>query len=161
MGRYNLSAQRVHAHATQLLQNKRIASPPPWYGVIGTYPPSERLARPPMQRPQKPGKKASKLFKPVHLNYEEDRLRWEFFNDHPWELARPRIVLEEDGKDAQKWDWSVPLDFSLERPQQGVVDSRGRLLEKEWEETMNKQCRRPIDGEAYVMERNLKLRRMY
>ena len=33
-------------------------------------------------------------------------LRREFFKDHPWELARPRILLEDDGKDSQKTDWS-------------------------------------------------------
>ncbi len=33
-------------------------------------------------------------------------LRREFFKDHPWELARPRMLLEDDGKDSQKTDWS-------------------------------------------------------
>nr|XP_023907970.1 37S ribosomal protein S25, mitochondrial-like [Quercus suber]POF16567.1 37s ribosomal protein s25, mitochondrial [Quercus suber] len=119
MGRIGLEAQRVRRYATQLLDVGRISSPPPWYGVMGVIPPSERLVRPPMQRPQKPGKRASKLFKPLHLNYEEDLLRWEYFNDHPWELARPRVVLEDDGRDAEKWDWSLPLDHSLKRPGPG------------------------------------------
>lgn len=38
--------------------------------------------------------------------YEEDKLRMNFFQDHPWELARPRVILEDDGKDGQKVDWS-------------------------------------------------------
>lgn len=46
------------------------------------------------------------MFKPLPLEYEEDRLRKEFYSDHPWELARPRIVLENDGKDGQRCDWS-------------------------------------------------------
>lgn len=51
-------------------------------------------------------RKPSKLFAPQRLEYEEDRLRKTFYQDHPWELARPRIVLENDGKDGQRVDWS-------------------------------------------------------
>jgi small subunit ribosomal protein S23 len=61
-------------------------------------------------------RKASKAFQPLPIAYPEDRLRKEFFADHPWELARPRMVLEDDGKDGQRRDWasiiqeSKPLD---------------------------------------------------
>lgn len=51
-------------------------------------------------------KKPSKLFQPTKITYEEDKLRKSFFADHPWELARPRLVLENDGRDAEKDDWS-------------------------------------------------------
>ena len=51
-------------------------------------------------------KKPSKLFQPLKIKYEEDQLRKEFFRDHPWELARPRIVLEKSGKDFENYDWS-------------------------------------------------------
>ena len=43
------------------------------------------------------------------MYYEEDQLRQQFFGDHPWELARPRIVLEDDGKDYARFDWSKML----------------------------------------------------
>jgi small subunit ribosomal protein S23 len=33
-------------------------------------------------------------------------LRADFFGDHPWELARPKIILENSGNDAKGWDWS-------------------------------------------------------
>jgi len=46
------------------------------------------------------------MFKPQQIVYEEDSIRQDFFRDHPWELARPRILLETDGKDGQKCDWS-------------------------------------------------------
>lgn len=46
------------------------------------------------------------MFKPQPIEYEEDRLRREFYKDHPWELARPRVVLENDGRDGQTGDWS-------------------------------------------------------
>jgi len=46
------------------------------------------------------------MFIPQPITYEEDKLRKEFYSDHPWELARPRIILEQDGKDGQKCNWS-------------------------------------------------------
>lgn len=33
-------------------------------------------------------------------------LRKDFFKEHPWELARPRMIIEDDGKDSEKTDWS-------------------------------------------------------
>ena len=105
MGRYNFAAQRVHQAATRLLETKRLAAPPPWYETIGSMPPSERLTRPALQTGKR-GKKASKMFQPVRISYPEDKLRQDFFGDHPWELARPRVVLENDGRDYQKYDWS-------------------------------------------------------
>ena len=61
-------------------------------------------------KPKKVKKRASKLFQPVQIRYEEDDLRRQFFNDHPWELARPRIVLETDGRDTERQDWSKRLE---------------------------------------------------
>lgn len=46
---------------------------------------------------------------PQKIVYEEDELRRTFFKDHPWELARPRIIMELDGKDARYLDWSKGL----------------------------------------------------
>ncbi|KAI9731783.1 MAG: mitochondrial ribosomal small subunit component [Cirrosporium novae-zelandiae] len=51
-------------------------------------------------------RKPSKLFQPVDIKYEEDELRKEFYRDHPWELARPRVLLEDDGNDRAKEDWN-------------------------------------------------------
>ena len=151
MGRYSLSAQNVHKTATQLLHANRIPAPPPWYKPIANTPPSTRLTRPPLQRPNTPNakttKKASRLFKPLSLKYTEDQLRWEYYNDHPWELARPRVVLEDDGRDREVYDWSVPLDYSMRRPRAGARDEFGRDS-SEWEEVMDVQGNRPVNGEA-------------
>ncbi|PSK34946.1 37S ribosomal protein S25, mitochondrial [Elsinoe australis] len=46
------------------------------------------------------------MFQPVKIDYPEDKLREEFFGDHPWELARPRTILEDDGKDYQRQNWN-------------------------------------------------------
>jgi small subunit ribosomal protein S23 len=87
------------------------------------------------------------MFTPLNLTYEEDRLRWEYFNDHPWELARPRVILENDGKDNEKWDWGVELDIGLTRPRNATTDERGRTAEQ-WEMLRESQAGRPLNGEA-------------
>lgn len=111
MGRYDFRPLRVHQTATQLLAAQRLTHPPPWFDVIGTIPPAQTLVRTqPLQHQEhqrrSKTKKPSKLFQPTRLVYEEDAFRKTFFTDHPWELARPRKVLENDGKDAEKDDWS-------------------------------------------------------
>lgn len=112
MGRYNLKPSRVYRTATQALEigaGPKIA--PSWYITLGSIPPGEILTRvTPIQHRNEPPrtrtKKLSKMFMPQQITYEEDKLRKEFYSDHPWELARPRIILEQDGKDGQKCDWS-------------------------------------------------------
>lgn len=104
-------ATKVYQAATMFLENKMLTHPPPWYTTMGSIPPPEILTRPqpPQHRERKLDprvRKPSKLFKPLTLEYEEDRLRKDFYSDHPWELARPRIVLENDGKDGRRTDWS-------------------------------------------------------
>jgi small subunit ribosomal protein S23 len=110
MGRYDFRPSKVHDAATQLLATKKIASAPPWYEAVGLNPPPQILVRTvPVQHNQhkKGTKKPSKLFRPQRITYIEDSLRKNFFKDHPWELARPRIVLEGKGKNEstrQNWD---------------------------------------------------------
>ena len=106
MGRYDFRSQRAYDAARDLLQTKRLRHPPPWYDTLANVPPtaSQLLVRPAFRHTPK-RKKASKLFLPVEIKYPEDHLRRKFFTDHPWELARPRIVLESDGKDYQQENW--------------------------------------------------------
>lgn len=33
-------------------------------------------------------------------------IRTKFYKEHPWELARPKVVVEEDGADYVRQDWS-------------------------------------------------------
>lgn len=107
MGRYNFAPLRVRSTAKALFDAKRTATLPQWYDIVGDVPTSETLARPVLQAPKvKRAKKASKLFKPLPIVYPEDKLRSEFFGDHPWELARPRLVVEDSGNDAKGYDWS-------------------------------------------------------
>lgn len=107
MGRYDFRPMRVRQMAKALVDAKRNPKLPQWYGIIGDIPPSETLARPLLRAPRpKKTKKPSRMFQPMPIVYPEDKLRSEFFGDHPWELARPRIIVEDSGNDAKGYDWS-------------------------------------------------------
>ena len=82
------------------------------------------------QRPSNRARKASKLFQPVEIRYPEDELRRTFYSDHPWELARPRVVLERDRKEGQDGDWSENVE-QPERPTTGedMVQHQLHLLQ--------------------------------
>ncbi|KAL2755283.1 hypothetical protein ACRALDRAFT_2104448 [Sodiomyces alcalophilus JCM 7366] len=97
--------------ATRVMPHYRVQEPP-WYKVLGAVPPSELFTRPiPVQHTARNprAKKPKNIYKPQQIIYEEDELRSRFYKDHPWELARPRIVLELDGRDALRCDWSKGL----------------------------------------------------
>ncbi|CAK7198006.1 mitochondrial ribosomal small subunit component [Sporothrix eucalyptigena] len=85
---------------------------PAWLKAIETIPPAEVITRtiPIAHHPPNPKlRKPRRTYRPQKIVYEEDELRQTFYRDHPWELARPRVVLETDGKDARRYDWSKGL----------------------------------------------------
>jgi small subunit ribosomal protein S23 len=108
MGRYDFRALRVRQTAKALVDTRRDPALPPWYSIVGDIPPGETLARPVQRAPQvrNKAKKPSRMFQPLPITYPEDKMRSEFFGDHPWELARPRLVVENSGNDAKEYDWS-------------------------------------------------------
>jgi small subunit ribosomal protein S23 len=131
MGKINLTALQVRKTALNQFASGKINKLPQWVDVVGEIPPSETLIRHPppqhqlvrqrmktvagsskpqvvfeVQEKRRKSKKPSRLFQPLELKYEEDELRHDFFRDHPWELARPRVLLESTGKDHENYDWS-------------------------------------------------------
>lgn len=135
MGRLNLAALNVRKNALAQKQAGKFSRVPCWAGIVADVPPaSVHVRNRPLQHPvsqqrvktiadksgnprpqvvveqlpsrKRPPKKGSRMFKPLEIHYEEDQLRKEFFQDHPWELARPRVVLESDGRDHTRSDWS-------------------------------------------------------
>ncbi|GME65387.1 Ribosomal protein S25 mitochondrial [Neofusicoccum parvum] len=133
MGRHNFAAARVHRAATQLLEAKRMKAPPPWYDIVADVPPSQQLVRPlqrtyPRKIAQRNIRKPSRMFQPERLVYAEDKLRGDFFKDHPWELARPRIILEDSGADSKKWDWSKIVQPGKKLDGESVVQRQRWLM---------------------------------
>ncbi|KAH8730292.1 mitochondrial ribosomal protein S25-domain-containing protein [Phaeosphaeriaceae sp. PMI808] len=129
MGRYDFRPLRVRQTAKALFEAKRNPSLPQWYDVVGNIPPGETLARPVLRAPKvRHARKASKLFKPLPITYPEDRLRSEFFGDHPWELARPRLVVEDSGNDAKGHDWSKIVQPGKQLDGESVVQRQLWLM---------------------------------
>ncbi len=113
-------AARVYEAAQSLLvptsHKSKPNQAPAWLKAVVHIPPSEILTRPyPAQNSTPPAlsrraaRKPHGLFRPTHMAYPEDELRADFFRDHPWELARPKLVLELDGTDARDRDWSTGI----------------------------------------------------
>jgi small subunit ribosomal protein S23 len=108
---------RVFKNVTEQLQHQILpghkVAVPPWYHIMHEVPPADPKIRPVAPRHREPGPKAHRkprhMYRPDNIKYEEDGLRTTFFKDHPWELARPRIIMESDGKDYQYLDWSKGL----------------------------------------------------
>ncbi|KAG5943920.1 hypothetical protein E4U53_006981 [Claviceps sorghi] len=116
MGGRQIRPARVFQAVSQELNHQMLAghtvARPPWYRVMNSVPPAESLVRtvtPRHRMPNPKAKKPKKLYRPQSISYPEDALRTNFYKDHPWELARPRIILELDGKDYQYCDWSKGL----------------------------------------------------
>lgn len=79
---------------------------------MGKIPPTEILTRPRPTTHQDPDprkRRPRRTYIPERITFPEDALRRTFFKDHPWELARPRVIVETDGKDAYGVDWSKGL----------------------------------------------------
>jgi small subunit ribosomal protein S23 len=93
-----LTRQQPHQHAVTQVRTRSIPNSTKTEQYIAASishrPKSAKLSRP---------------FTPIQIKYEEDELRHQFFSDHPWELARPRIVLETDGNQYKSADWSTGL----------------------------------------------------
>ncbi|KAF3491881.1 mitochondrial 37S ribosomal protein RSM25 [Arthroderma uncinatum] len=154
MGKLNFAALRVRQTALLQQKNGKITNEPCWVNVLRDIPPSSVLVRnlpqqhtltrqrvktiPGKSKPQivvetRPSrrpksKKPSRMFQPVKMEFEEDLLRREFYRDHPWELARPRVVLETDGKDHRNQDWNKMQQDRKRADGESVVQRQLHLL---------------------------------
>lgn len=105
----HLRPLRVHQTMSAKMATGQVQAEPAWFRVVAAYPPSTSLVRtlpPQLETKNKKRKSHKELFKPHNIIYPEDELRKRFYKDHPWELARPRILVEVDGADASRYDWS-------------------------------------------------------
>ncbi|KAK9473843.1 mitochondrial 37S ribosomal protein mS23 [Dipodascopsis tothii] len=107
----NQDVVKLLQKTSRLLSSGHLKAEPVWYRALLATPPTTQLrhvvARDPVtgQRVRAtPGR--PRLFKPRPIVYAEDALRTRFFTEHPWELSRPRVVVENTGADAALLDWS-------------------------------------------------------
>jgi small subunit ribosomal protein S23 len=110
--KHHIRPARVLQTAQAMIQNPLLRKTPPpiWLDAVMKVTPAEFRTRPYLPQHQPLDTKAKKprnLYKPTQLIFPEDGLRRTFYRDHPWELARPMMVLEKDGMDARHRDWST------------------------------------------------------
>ena len=97
-------ASQVHKQASRLLQLGYIKSKPRWYQAALEHPPLPLPARAPVPRTNYDAPttkrvlaKHSAEIRPLPIVYLEDKVRRQFFRDHPFEMYRP-VALAEEGK---------------------------------------------------------------
>ncbi|OAQ34430.1 hypothetical protein K457DRAFT_88103 [Linnemannia elongata AG-77] len=137
---------KVHSYVTKLLKANLIKNPPVWYPAASLAPPSPTFLREPQIKKTKEAIAAGlpapapasasvqkeltrssrsqkhlrwKTERPQKIVYPEDKLRRRFYEDHPWELRRPRCLIETSG-DGTRRNWT-----SLLQPGRSIADLTG------------------------------------
>jgi small subunit ribosomal protein S23 len=98
----------IAKQAKQLMDVGLLKTEPIWYQPILTTPPMTDLSRKPAQEHfLRPWNRANdnRRIQPISQGLAE-QVRTRFYKEHPWELARPRVVVEEDGADYVREEWS-------------------------------------------------------
>ncbi|KAK6339111.1 mitochondrial ribosomal small subunit component [Orbilia brochopaga] len=134
---------QIYKETGQLLRSGVLRKEPPWYRVVASIPPSTVLVRTApvafesestptttSSAVRQRARKSKRFFRPERIQYTEDDLRKTFFADHPWELARPRILVEDSGNDSQGYDWSRLQQPGRELNGESVVQRQMWLMEK-------------------------------
>ncbi|EDO16735.1 hypothetical protein Kpol_1003p40 [Vanderwaltozyma polyspora DSM 70294] len=127
------NAVNVLERTSAYLRAGLLTKQPAWYNVVASVPPLKKFERvPKLTNPSndringqlhsldssagnngmfktrytaKDRSNASKqLYSASKLTYIEDQLREIFYKQHPWELSRPKILIENNGD--EKYDWS-------------------------------------------------------
>ncbi|KAF9427492.1 mitochondrial ribosomal small subunit component [Podila epigama] len=125
---------KIHSYVTKLLKANVMKTPPVWYMATSLAPPSPTFLRerdPSKANPEAPlpfettrnGQSSHnelsrssrqqkhlrwKSERPKKIVYPEDKLRRRFYEDHPWELRRPRCLVETTGNGTQR-NWKSLL----------------------------------------------------
>lgn len=133
---------------------------PAWYKVVAAHPPTHNLAarthnlREYVNKPHTfpigmkrrntgtyitrnktlHSSRSQHLYRPKQINFYEDKIRKLFYDQHPWELARPKLVVENDGLDASRQDWSAMDQIGKKLDGENVVQRTMYLMETEFGE---------------------------
>lgn len=110
----DLRALRVAQTTSQLLQAKHLKNQPVWLPTVARIPPSSDIARkpPPSFHATSSSSSASragkvrKVFAIQRIKYLEDGLRERFYKEHPWELARPVLLIESGHPSTGGGEWT-------------------------------------------------------
>jgi small subunit ribosomal protein S23 len=81
---------------------------PVWYPAVVNTPPMTDFSRKPARTNEpRAWNRPADIRKMRQMNTGlGNSIRKKFYTEHPWELARPKVVVEEDGADYVRQDWS-------------------------------------------------------
>ncbi|CAD1812101.1 Mitochondrial ribosomal protein S25 family protein [Candida parapsilosis] len=155
-------AANVLSRTSAYLQSGVIKQKPVWFDIVAKYPPKHNLVKKPyvheaestdprndLLKPKKQGLSKSQLFKTrpssseisnrnneIHripkLKFLEDELRNYFYLQHPWELARPKNLIENNGDEIlKKCDWSHMLQLHKPLDGESVIQRAMYILQND------------------------------
>ena len=156
------NAVNVLERTSNYLNSGVLKTPPAWFNVIAKHPPRKKFTREPILNDPVTGKSRVKslnikdgvnrrglyktranlkdktpstnmLYRPAKLVYLEDQLRQLFYEQHPWERSRPKILIENTNMSKQNYDWSQIQQLGKPLDGESVVQRSLYLLK-------NKQC---------------------
>lgn len=125
--RIQQDALNVLQRTSQYLKSNVLNNQPAWFKVVAQHPPNKDLTRKIKSDPSKqvdkinnasikssslyrtklsPSHFQNKLFKSSKIRFLEDDLRQLFYDQHPWELATPKNLIENQYLNDRKLDWS-------------------------------------------------------
>lgn len=116
---YKAPPTQIAKHVSNLIKGNLVKKPPVWLSVVQNIPPGPSIIR--SQNPEvnvsgqtdieqqllsKPAQPKRLRHSQKHLRtppprpraivYPEDKLRRQFYKDHPFELSRPKVLVEND-----------------------------------------------------------------
>lgn len=149
------NATGVLERTSHYLKAGVIRNKPSWYNAVAAFPPATDLTKKPTnlkvnQQPdpfselfsKKNGaiktraskgdrkQKNNSVSRIPKLTFLEDQLRDVFYHQHPWEFARPKVLVENNGDEQSKCDWSHMLQFYKPLDGESVVQRTLWLLQE-------------------------------
>ncbi|PSK33704.1 hypothetical protein C7M61_005257 [Candidozyma pseudohaemuli] len=150
-------ASRVLERTSHFLRKGVITDRPAWVPAVGLHPTGYDLTKRPKRfdAGRQPSDPQNDLYKKQGQFYNtrtsprerrnthasvnavpkikllEDQLRDVFYHQHPWELARPKNTVENDGQDIAKCDWSHMLQVHKPLDGELVVQRTLHLLKQQ------------------------------
>lgn len=149
------NAAGVLERTSHYLKSGVIRNKPAWYNVVSAVPPATDLTKKPINlQTNQAADPVKELFTSRHgvyktrvsrterqqnnnsvsripkLEFLEDQLRDVFYHQHPWELARPKILVENSGDEHAKCDWSHMLQLHKPLDGESVVQRTLYVLQE-------------------------------
>lgn len=151
-------ASTVLERTSHYLKAGVLKEKPAWFNIVGSHPPMTDLTKKPKKfeikaQEEDPSKglfnkdsmtgyfktrsntddrmqKNNSISRVPKLQFLEDQLRDVFYHQHPWEFSRPKTLVENEGDEWNKCDWSHMLQLYKPLDGESVVQRTLWLLQE-------------------------------